>query len=152
MSQLAKSMRKDSEFSMTSQLDTATRALVTAFRRQRPIGGGSLIITIFGDAIAPKGGAVSLGSLIKLCGPFGITERLVRTSVARLAEDGWLTANATRRIYSAAPDRWNATWTLVLLPASDARAREGLRKELSWLGSGAAYFPATHRLGGYASV
>ena len=146
----------ESETGMSSELDKATRALVATFRRQRPIGGGSLIITIFGDAIAPKGGAVSLGSLIKLCSPFGITERLVRTSVARLAEDGWLSAkrhgrrseyhlspgglrrfaDATRRIYSAGPDRWNALWTLVLLPASDAQAREGLRKELSWLGFG----------------
>ena len=149
-------MRKDGEISMSSQLDTATRALVAAFRRQRPIGGGSLIITIFGDAIAPKGGAISLGSLIKLCAPFGITERLVRTSVARLADDAWLSAkrqgrrseyhlspgglrrfaDATRRIYSAGPDRWNGLWTLVLLPTSDAQAREGLRKELTWLGFG----------------
>jgi phenylacetic acid degradation operon negative regulatory protein len=141
---------------MTSQLDGATRALVTTFRRQRPVGGGSLIITIFGDAIAPRGGVVSLGSLIKLCEPFGITERLVRTSVARLAEADWLGtqrygrraeyhlsarglrrfADATRRIYSAGPDHWNGMWTLVLLPTSDSEAREALRKELAWLGFG----------------
>ena len=139
---------------MSSQLDTATRALVTAFRRQRPVGGGSLIITIFGDAIAPRGGVVSLGSLIELCHPFGITERLVRTSVARLAEADWLGAqrhgrrseyhlsagglrrfaDATRRIYSAGPDHWNGLWTLALLPANDAEAREALRKEFAWLG------------------
>jgi phenylacetic acid degradation operon negative regulatory protein len=148
--------KRKSETGMSSQPDAATRALVTDFRRQRPIGGGSLIITIFGDAIAPKGGVVSLGSLIKLCTPFGITERLVRTSVARLAEADWLGAqrygrraeyhlsarglrrfaDATRRIYSAGPDHWNGLWTLVLLPASDPEAREALRKELAWLGFG----------------
>src|SRR5580700_5945468 len=139
---------------MTSRLDAATRALVATFRRQRPVGGGSLIITIFGDAIALRGSVVSLGSLIKLCQPFGITERLVRTSVARLAEADWLGAqrygrrseyhlsagglrrfaDATRRIYSAGPDHWNGLWTLVLLPTSDTEAREALRKELAWLG------------------
>lgn len=141
---------------MSSEIDAQTRALTTIFRRQRPLRSGSLIITIFGDAIAPRGGAISLGSLIKLCGPFGITERLVRTSVQRLTQDGWLKgtrhgryseyrlstrglrrfADATRRIYAAGPDRWNGLWTLVLLPVSDIEAREALRKELSWLGFG----------------
>ena len=77
---------------MTSQLDATTRALAGALRRQRPLGGSSLIITIFGDAIAPKGGVISLSSLIGLCGLFGVTERLVRTSAARLVESGWLGA------------------------------------------------------------
>lgn len=141
---------------MSSEIDAQTRSLATIFRRQRPLRGGSLIITIFGDAIAPRGGAISLGSLIKLCSPFGITERLVRTSVPRLAQDGWLNAkrhgrhseyqlsvrglrrfaDATRRIYSAGPNQWNGQWTLVLLPAGDSETREALRKELSWLGFG----------------
>jgi len=143
---------------MISNLDGATRTLVTTFQRQRPLRGGSLIITIFGDAIAPKGGVVSLSSLIGLCELFGITERLVRTSVARLVEGGWLGArrhgrrseyhlslrglrrfaDATRRIYSAGPDNWNAVWTFALLPAKDSEVRECLRKELSWLGFGQA--------------
>lgn len=141
---------------MSAQLDAATRVLTNAFRRQRPLRGGSLIITIFGDAIAPRGGAIALGSLIKLCAPFGITERLVRTSVARLAQDDWLVAHrqgrqseyqlspqglrrfadATKRIYSASPDHWNGVWTMALLPTGDAETREALRKELVWLGFG----------------
>ena len=52
----------------------------------------SLIITVWGDAIAPHGGAVWLAGLIDLLAPFGINERLVRTSVFRLARDGWLAA------------------------------------------------------------
>src|SRR5437868_15154925 len=77
---------------MSKQLDAATRTLVSRFQRQRPLRGGSLIITMFGDAIAPRGGAVTLGSLIALTQPFGLTERLVRTSVARLANEDWLVA------------------------------------------------------------
>jgi len=133
----------------------AVRTLLRHFRRQRPLRGGSLLITIFGDAIAPRGGAVTLGSLIRLAAPFGLTERLVRTSVARLASDGWLAARrrgrrseyrltrggaerfaeATRRIYAAQPHGWIGSWTLVLLAPPTRRPRE-LRRELRWLGFG----------------
>jgi phenylacetic acid degradation operon negative regulatory protein len=135
-------------------LPPAVRALLRHFRAQRPLRGGSLLITIFGDAIAPRGGAVTLGSLIRLAAPFGLTERLVRTSVARLAREGWLTAQrrgrrseyrltrngaarfaeATRRIYAENPSVWDGRWTLVLLSGA-ARAAQ-VRDELKWLGFG----------------
>ena len=131
-------------------------ALVRHFRRQRPLRGGSLIISIFGDSIAPRGGSISLASLIALAQPFGLTERLVRTSVARLAKDGWLEAEkrgrlsfyrlarpgrarfeeATRRIYSENPRDWHGRWTLVLLPKGSSTRRERLREEMLWLGFG----------------
>ena len=136
-------------------LPPSVRTLVRHFRAQRPLRGGSLLITIFGDAIAPRGGAVTLGSLIRLAAPFGLTERLVRTSVGRLAREGWLEASrsgrrseyrltrsgaerfaeATRRIYGEHPRGWGRAWTLVLLPAA-ARRPLTLRSELAWLGFG----------------
>jgi phenylacetic acid degradation operon negative regulatory protein len=67
---------------------TVTHELLTRFRRQRPLRGGSLIVTIFGDSIMPRGGAIALSSLIRLAVPFGLNERLVRTATARLALDG----------------------------------------------------------------
>ena len=131
-------------------------ALLRKFHRQRPIRGGSLLITIFGDAIAPRGGVVTLGSLISLAQPFGLAERLVRTSVGRLASDGWLIARrdgrrseyrltptgenrfaeATRRIYGAIPDSWDGQWTLLLLPPTHGGRRQDVRDQLSWLGFG----------------
>jgi phenylacetic acid degradation operon negative regulatory protein len=130
--------------------------LLRQFRRQRPIRGGSLLITIFGDSIVPRGGAVTLGSLISLAQPFGLTERLIRTSVARLAGDGWLVARrdgrrseyritptgrdrfveATRRIYGAIPDSWDSQWTLLVLPPANGTRRQDVRNELRWLGFG----------------
>jgi phenylacetic acid degradation operon negative regulatory protein len=141
---------------MAPRIEIATAALVRRFRRQRPLRAGSLIITIFGDAIAPRGGRILLGSLIRLAEPFGVTERLVRTSVARLAQDGWLAgrregriseyrlsvsgrlhfADATERIYAANPAAWSGRWTLVLLPSMPALLRERLRRQLQWLGFG----------------
>lgn len=131
-------------------------ALLRRFRSQRPLRGGSLLITIFGDAIAPRGGRVMLGSLIGLAAPFGLSERLVRTAVARLATEGWLVgarhgrrseyrltatgerlfAEATRRIYRANPTAWDGRWTLLVLPPQGHRPRRSLREELRWLGFG----------------
>ena len=138
------------------RLASATRDLLRRFRQQRPLRGGSLIITIFGDAIAPRGGAVTLGSLIQLARSFGLTERLVRTSVARLAAEGWLVARrdgrlseyhltaggqrrfaeATQRIYGENPQSWSGRWCLLILPPGTSRERDRIREELRWLGFG----------------
>lgn len=131
----------------------AAQALLRRLHDQQPLRGGSLIITLFGDAIAPRGGAITLGSLIQVAGVFRLTERLIRTSVARLANDGWLAARkegrqseyrlapggeqrfaeATRRIYGLPQGDWGGQWTLAVLPpGAGTRARE----ELRWLGFG----------------
>ena len=135
---------------------TAAAELVARFRRQRPLRGGSLIVTIFGDSIMPRGGDVALGSLIDLTAPFGLNERLVRTATARLAKDGWLEgrragklseyrlspdgrerfAEATKRIYSAPDTEWSGRWTLAVLPPMRAAERKELREELIWRGFG----------------
>src|SRR2546429_9997001 len=86
-------------------LPAPVRALLRNFRAQRPLRGGSLLITVFGDSIAPRGGAVTLGSLIRLAAPFGLTERLVRTSVARLARQGWLAGKRSGRRSEYPPTR-----------------------------------------------
>jgi phenylacetic acid degradation operon negative regulatory protein len=137
-------------------LSRATRALLARLRRQKPLRSGSLLVTILGDAIAPRGGAVTLGSLIKLAQPFGLPERLVRTSVGRLAQDGWLSARragrqseytltrhgrerfaeATQRIYSEPPRDWDHVWTLLLLAPSRGNDRDRIREEMLWLGFG----------------
>jgi len=130
--------------------------LIARFRRQRPLRGGSLIVTIFGDAIMPRGGAIALGSLIELAAPFGLNERLVRTATARLAKDGWLTgrragklseyrlssngrtrfAEATKRIYSEPDTQWSGRWTLIVVPPMRATERNEIRDELLWRGFG----------------
>jgi phenylacetic acid degradation operon negative regulatory protein len=137
-------------------LTAGVKGLLRYFHRQRPIRGGSLLITVFGDSIAPRGGAVTLGSLIDLARPFALADRLVRTSVGRLAWDGWLIARrdgrrseyrltptgqqrfaeATRRIYGSIPSSWEGQWTLLVLPATTGHRRRNIRDELRWLGFG----------------
>lgn len=116
----------------------------------------SLVMTLCGDAIAPHGGAFWLGSMIELLGPLGVSDRLVRTSVFRLVQEGWLTASregrrsryalepkalprferANRRIYSPPGLDWDGRWTFVLAPngSIDGDLRALLRKELEWEG------------------
>ena len=68
-------------------IESASKSLVAEFRSRTTLRAGSLITTVFGDAIAPRGGTVWLGSLIAVMGEFGVNERLVRTSVFRLVQD-----------------------------------------------------------------
>jgi phenylacetic acid degradation operon negative regulatory protein len=121
-----------------------------------PPRASSLLITIWGDAIAPHGGAAMLPGVIALIAPFGINERLVRTSVFRLAREGWLKATpvgrrslyrltrdgtrrflqAYRRIYAPAVPDWDDTWELVVADGATARERRALALELQWEGFG----------------
>ncbi|OJZ15872.1 MULTISPECIES: PaaX family transcriptional regulator [Variovorax] len=57
---------------------------------QQPVKPKSLIMSIFGDSIVPRGGSIWLGGIVKLAASFGLAEPLVRTSTLRLASDGWL--------------------------------------------------------------
>jgi phenylacetic acid degradation operon negative regulatory protein len=77
--------------------------LIKRFQQQRPLRTGSLIITLFGDAIVPRGGTVWLGSLIELLAPMGVSQRLVRTSVFRLTREGWLMAEKVGRPHRRRP-------------------------------------------------
>ena len=129
---------------------------IAHFLASEPPRSKSLVMTIFGDAIAPHGGTVWLGSLIELLAPFGVNDRLLRTSVFRLAQEGWLQASrdrrrssysilpqalprferAYRRIYAPLEVHWDGNWTLLLAAggALEAPLRAALRKELLWEG------------------
>jgi phenylacetic acid degradation operon negative regulatory protein len=140
----------------TTSAHSAAAGLVARFRRQRPLRGGSLIVTIFGDSLLPRGGAIALGSLIDLAAPFGLNERLVRTAASRLAKDGWLEGRrsgklseyrlsrngrglfieATKRIYGEPQSGWSGRWTLIVVPPMRAALRNEIRRELMWLGFG----------------
>ena len=126
---------------------------------ERPPRANSLIVTIYGDMIAPHAGAVWLGGFIKLVEPLGLNARLVRTSVFRLSREKWLVSeqigrrsfysltetgrrrfeHAYRRIYEDARNSWDGEWRMVLLTGDglSPTARDALRKELLWEGYGA---------------
>lgn len=135
-----------------SQLDQ----LVNNFQKKRPLRAGSLIITTYGDAIVPRGGQVWLGSLMKLLKPIGVNQRLVRTSVYRLAQESWLQSekvgrcsyysltgpglrrfhHAFKHVYSLETKEWSGSWCLVYLNQLPAETRTRVREELKWLSFG----------------
>lgn len=58
--------------------------------RGEPSRTWSLLVTFYGDAILPRGGSVSLATLLAVCGALGVAGTVVRTAAWRLAGDGWL--------------------------------------------------------------
>src|SRR5512145_906891 len=128
------------------------------FRQQTRVQAGSLIISVFGDAILPRGGRIWLGSLIRLLEPLELNERLIRTSVFRLAKDEWLRTEthgrradyvltssgrrrfeeASRHIYASHAPLWDRRWRLILVVGElEAKAREQVKRALFWQGFGA---------------
>lgn len=130
-------------------------AVVARFQRDPDASARSLLVTVIGDSIRPRGGEVGVGSLARLVEGLNISERLVRTTLNRLVGDGMLatrragrrsfyfvTGSADRefaqvedRIYHRRRDAWDGTWTIVVetdgLPALQ---RSELRRRLGWLG------------------
>ncbi|MBE7637036.1 phenylacetic acid degradation operon negative regulatory protein PaaX [Sneathiella sp. P13V-1] len=118
----------------------------------------SLLVTIWGDCIAPHGRTVWLGSLIELVSCLGLNERAVRTSVFRLKNEKILVSSqkgrksfytltgsgqlrfeeATKRIYSHLPEAWDGKWTLLFTGRREMKSslKKKLYSELHWLGYG----------------
>lgn len=141
----------------SSPVTTSIHDRLEAFRNQDRVQAGSLIISVFGDAVLPRGGRIWLGSLIRLVEPLGLNERLVRTSVFRLARDEWLRSEpcgrrtdymltpsglqrieeASRRIYASSAQGWDRRWRLIVAVGElAAKDRERLRRALFWQGFG----------------
>ena len=135
------------------------RQWLDTFLADHTLRANSLIITIYGDAVAPRGGTVWLGSFIKLVEPLGLNPRMVRTSVFRLSKEKWLVSeqigrnsyysltatgrrrfeHAYRRIYDDPRQQWDGDWQVVFTSGSilSPAQRDALRRELLWEGFGA---------------
>ena len=101
----------------------------------------SVVITVFGDAVVPRGGAISLATLTEIFQGMGVAEGAVRTAMSRLSADGWLErrrqgrnsfyqlaakgeatfAEAAARIYGAQPASSLPRFRLVLADRGEAR-------------------------------
>ena len=141
----------------TPQNPCPTSERLARFRQQGRVQAGSVIVSVFGDSVLPRGGRIWLGSLSGLLAPLGINDRLVRTSVFRLVQDDWLEAvavgrrsdyrlspagrrrfaEAARQIYAPALPPWDQRWRLVTLTGPlEPDVRDRLRRALFWHGFG----------------
>ncbi|WP_375412049.1 phenylacetic acid degradation operon negative regulatory protein PaaX [uncultured Bradyrhizobium sp.] len=118
--------------------------------KREPSRTGSIVITVFGDAIMPRGGSVWLGTLLDFFRTVDIDSGVVRTAMSRLAADGWLERNkvgrhsfyrlaqkgwqtfdtAAKHIYHPQPAKWTGRFELLLIsnPADRDASRETLKQ------------------------
>ncbi|MGA7072410.1 phenylacetic acid degradation operon negative regulatory protein PaaX [Bradyrhizobium sp.] len=117
--------------------------------KREPSRTGSIVITVFGDAIVPRGGSVWLGTLLQFFEALDIDSGVVRTAMSRLAADGWLEREkvgrnsfyrlakrgrqtfdaATKHIYDPQLSDWTGRFELLLIGNGEDRdtSREALR-------------------------
>ena len=133
-------------------LDRPVLGQAVAWGQASDISARSALVTILGDTVAPLGGTVWLADVIALAEPFGFNERLVRTSMFRLAAEGWVTSErlgrrsryslteygreetraAEQRIYQPEARPWDGSWTLVF--ADGGPDIDELTRHLRWRG------------------
>ena len=122
--------------------------------KREPSRTGSIVITVFGDAIMPRGGSVWLGTLLEFFKTLDIDSGVVRTAMSRLAADGWLERNkvgrnsfyrlaqkgwqtfdtAAKHIYNPKPADWTGRFELLLI--ANAADRDASREALKDAGFG----------------
>jgi phenylacetic acid degradation operon negative regulatory protein len=142
----------------TTTAPRALGALLDGFERRRPMRAGSLVVTIYGDAIVPRRGSLWLGSLLDLMAGFGVGPGVVRTAVSRLVAEGWFErtrigkqsyyrlspwaagefATATARIYRGGEPAWPGEMEVALITTADAGQRASQRERMLREGYGQA--------------
>ncbi|WP_245567483.1 PaaX family transcriptional regulator [Nocardia vinacea] len=137
--------------------------LLAAGSRRRQVGTGSarsLLLTILGEFVHPRGVPVWTATLVGALGVLGVEEKSGRQAIARSAADGllvsqrdgrrvcWqvttpgtrLLAEGTRRIYTFLTNSpvWDGRWLVlsVAIPETQRQLRHKLRTQLTWLGMG----------------
>ena len=118
--------------------------------KREPSRTGSIVITLFGDAIVPRGGSVWLETLLEFFKTIDIDSGVVRTAMSRLANDGWLERNkvgrnsfyrladkgrltfdaAVKHVYNPQSPDWTGRFELLLIANSGDReaSREALQE------------------------
>ena len=136
---------------------SAVQNRLEEFKQKSRIQASSLIISVFGDAVLPRGSRIWLGSLIQLLEHLDLNDRQIRTTVFRLQKEGWLVSetigrradymlspkgqllfeNAAQQIYAARAPLLDQRWRIILTVGEwTPKQREQLRRSLTWHGFG----------------
>jgi len=115
-----------------------------------------LIFTLYGEYLLHRPGPTSVQSLIRLLGPFDLSEGAIRTVLSRMVRKGWLTtsrrghygltargrrlleAGEAKIFHPAWAEPWDGQWLLLAysIPEDRRHLRDRLRDRLAWLGFG----------------
>jgi phenylacetic acid degradation operon negative regulatory protein len=131
--------------------------------RRRELGGASarsLLLTVLGEFVHPRGEPVWTATLVEGLGALGVEEKAARQALTRTANEGLLESvrhgrrvlwtltpagktlleEGTRRIYRFMRERhpWDGRWLVltVAIPETQRQLRHRLRTRLTWLGLG----------------
>jgi phenylacetic acid degradation operon negative regulatory protein len=134
-----------------------------AASRRRELGATSarsLLLTVLGEFVLPRGDAVWTQVLIDVLGGLGVEHKSARQALARTAAEGllvsdrsgrrvrWSLTNQGRRLLSDGAARiygfgassrpWDGRWLVLLVSVPEARRqlRHRLRTRLAWAGMG----------------
>lgn len=140
---------------MTS-FDQSTSELISSYWAEPNSSARVLLTTIFGDSLLPRSQSIAVQNLARLVQPIGINERLLRTSLRRLAEEALVVGDRTgrlsfyqvapqaltmfhqadQRIYHHTPLDWDGQWTIAMVDQANTSGEDRLNlgQELSWLG------------------
>src|SRR5262252_6232101 len=133
---------------MRSRMPQPLARIVDQLKRE-PSRTDSIIITVFGDAIVPRGGSVALGTLLEFFTAIDVDSSVVRTAMSRLTADGWFEREkvgrnsfyrlvqrerltfdiATKHIYGPPASDWTGRFELLLIGNGGDRdaSREALK-------------------------
>jgi phenylacetic acid degradation operon negative regulatory protein len=120
-----------------------------AVSRRREIGGASarsLLTTILGEFVLPRGGPVWTRTLVSALALFGIEHKSARQALARTAAEGWLASErvsrqvrwsltppgqrllsqGAQRIYSFGRDEveWDGRWLMLLVSVPESQGQQ----------------------------
>lgn len=134
--------------------------MTTPERREVGASARSLLLTILGEFVRPRGAPVWTVTLVSGLGVLGVEEKAARQAIARSATHGvlesqklgrrvsWqitqpgtrLLTEGARRIYGFLTDTspWDGEWLVlsVGIPETQRQLRHRLRTRLTWLGMG----------------
>ena len=136
---------KSVSYSPRTGASLPSTALARVLRRELdadPPRASSLIVTVWGDSIAPAREEVWLSTLFRLLAPLRVNERAVRTGIFRLSRSGWFEADAVgrrsryrltasgiegfeqafHRVYDPPFGRWDGRWQGVIVAMDEIGA------------------------------
>lgn len=140
--------------------DSAARPTVSRRREVSHTSARSLLMTVLGEFVLPRGRPVWTSILVEVLATFGVEEKSARQALARTAAEGWLVSErvgrrvrwsltppgrrllteGAERIYGFGNDGgdWDGRWLMLLVsvPETKRDLRHSLRTRLTWAGFG----------------
>jgi phenylacetic acid degradation operon negative regulatory protein len=137
-----------------------SRPVVTRRREVSHTSARSLLMTLLGEYVLPRGAPVWTSSLVDTLATFEVEEKSARQALARTAAEGWMESDrvgrrvrwsltppgrkllteGAQRIYEfgSVERPWDGQWLVLLVsvPESKRDLRHRLRTRLTWAGFG----------------